>query len=193
MGRLLYLAPISLFLVLGVYFLAGLGRDPAYMPSMLIDRPAPEFSLPPLEGREEGFSNADFGGEVALVNVFASWCAPCLEEHPVLMQIARSGAVPIFGVNWKEKPGDGARWLARHGDPYARVGDDASGRVAIDFGVTGAPETFVIDRNGKVRHKHVGPITPQVWRGVLAPMIEDLKNEIPTPDVAPSDGGGDPR
>lgn len=186
--RLFFLLPISLFLVVGVYFMAGLKRDPAYMPSMLIDRPAPVFALPPIEGRTEGLSNEDFAGEVVLLNVFGSWCAGCLIEHPVLMEIAADGAAPLLGLNWRDKPGDAARWLARHGDPYARIGDDADGRVAIDFGVTGAPETFVIDAKGRVRHKHVGPIAPEDWRGVIKPMIEELKKDAGTDIVG--DAGG---
>jgi cytochrome c biogenesis protein CcmG/thiol:disulfide interchange protein DsbE len=174
MRRLLFFAPLSLFLALAIYFAAGLNRDPAQLPSMLIDRPVPEFALPPIEGKAEGLSSENLRGEATLVNVFASWCPPCAEEQPVLMRIAREGGAPIMGLNWKDKPGDGARFLARYGDPYARIGDDRDGRVAVDFGVTGAPETFVVDAEGRVRHKHVGPITPQVWRNVLRPMIEQL-------------------
>lgn len=182
MMRLLFLAPLLVFAVLAYYFSAGLKRDPSYIPSMLIDRPAPPFDLPAIDGRNEGLASTDFEGEVALLNVFASWCVSCRVEHPMLMQIEREGVVPLLGLNWKDKPGDGARWLARYGDPYSRIGDDANGRVAIDFGVTGAPETFVIDRQGSVRHKHVGPITPEIWRGVLLPMIEELKNAEPPQD-----------
>ena len=174
MKRLVFLAPLALFAVLAGYFLIGLGRDPGYLPSMLIDRPAPTFDLPPIEGRAEGLSNADLVGRASLVNIFGSWCVACEIEHPVLLAIAAEGVAPIYGVDWKDKPGAGAAWLARRGDPYTKVGDDASGRVAIDFGVTGAPETFVIDPGGRVRYKHVGPITPEVWRGVLKPMIADL-------------------
>lgn len=177
MRRLLFLAPLGLFLALCIAFIAGLGRDPALTPSMLIGRPVPGFDLAPIAGRSKGLSSGDLQGDVALVNVFASWCAPCAVEHPVLMAIAKEGEVALMGVNWKDKPGDGARWLARLGDPYARIGDDADGRVAVDFGVTGAPETFLVDRNGQVRHKHIGPITPEIWRGQLKPMIEALRKE----------------
>lgn len=184
MSRLVFLLPLSLFLVLGLYFMAGLRHDPSAIPSMLIDKPAPQFSLPPIEGREEGLSSEDFAGEVVLINIFGSWCVACQTEHPVLMEIARENVAPLMGIDWKDAPGAGAKWLARLGDPYARIGDDADGRVAIDFGVTGAPETFLIDRKGHVRHKHVGPITHEVWRKELRPMIEVLKNEAP-----PADGG----
>jgi cytochrome c biogenesis protein CcmG/thiol:disulfide interchange protein DsbE len=176
MKRIVFLLPISLFLALAIWFAQGLNRDPRYIPSMLIDHPAPEFSLPAIEGRAGGFSTADFQGKASMVNIFGSWCATCEIEHPVLMEIARENVAPIYGLDWKDKPGAGAAWLSERGDPYAKIGDDADGRVAIDFGVTGAPETFIVDANGKVRHKHVGAITMDDWRNVLKPMIEDLNN-----------------
>ncbi|MEL7488118.1 MAG: DsbE family thiol:disulfide interchange protein [Pseudomonadota bacterium] len=154
----------------------------------LIDQPAPAFSLDPIEGYAEGFSSADLRGEVSLVNIFGSWCASCVVEHPVLMRIKASGGPPIYGVDWKDQPGAGTAWLARYGDPYTRVGDDADGRVAIDFGVTGAPETFVVDADGRIRHKHVGPITDEAWRTVLAPMVEELRNAQPAADRAADAG-----
>jgi len=175
--RLLFLVPLVLFAGLCIYFIAGLGRDPAYTPSMLIDRPVPEFSLPPPPGHTKGLSSADLRGAVTLVNVFASWCAPCAQEHPVLMRMKKEG-VRIAGIDWKEREaGAGAAFLARLGNPFVLVGDDRDGRVAVDFGVTGAPETFVIDRNGRVRHKHIGPITEEIWRTQLAPMVAALEKE----------------
>jgi cytochrome c biogenesis protein CcmG/thiol:disulfide interchange protein DsbE len=174
--RFLFLLPALVFAALAVWFARGLERDPRYIPSMLIDRPAPAFSLPPIEGRSEGLSSEDLKSAVSMVNIFGSWCASCEIEHPVLMAIAREGVAPIYGLNWKDKPGAGAEWLRPRGDPYAKIGDDADGRVAIDFGVTGAPETFIIDAEGRVRHKHVGPVSMDDWRGVLKPMIEDLKH-----------------
>jgi cytochrome c biogenesis protein CcmG/thiol:disulfide interchange protein DsbE len=176
MRRLLFLLPLALFVGLALYFGAGLKRDPSYTPSMLIDRPVPEFSLGPIAGKTEGLESGDLKGKVTLVNVFASWCAPCAEEQPVLMAIRKEG-VRLVGVNWKDKPGDGARFLARYGDPFERIGDDATGRVAVDFGVTGAPETFVVDEEGRVRHKHVGPITRDLWEGQLGPMVKALEAE----------------
>lgn len=175
MTRLYFLAPLALFVAIAAWFARGLGRDPAYIPSMLIDRPAPAFSLAPIAGRGERFSSKDLEGGVSMINVFASWCASCEIEHPVLMEIAREGGAPIYGLNWKDQPGAGADWLRPRGDPYAKIGNDADGRIAIDFGVTGAPETFIIDAEGRVRHKHVGPISMEDWRTVLKPMIEDLK------------------
>jgi len=183
--RIFFLAPISLFLILAIYFAVGLKRDPAFIPSMLIDRPAPDFALPPLEGYDVGFSSTDLKGRVTLVNIFGSWCISCQVEHPVLMRIKNEGGPPIYGLDWKDKPGDGARWLQRHGNPYDLVGADRDGRVAIDFGVTGAPETFVVDAEGRIRHKHVGPITEDIWRNVLAAMIEE-------PEDASADPAADP-
>ena len=186
MSRVIFLLPLSLFVFVAIYFMIGLRHDPSAIPSMLIDKPAPEFSLPPIEGREIGLATEDFAGEIVLLNVFGSWCVSCKIEHPVLMEIKSEGFVPLLGLDWKDKPGAGAEWLARLGDPYARIGDDADGRVAIDFGVTGAPETFLIDANGRVRYKQVGPITIEIWRDKLKPMIEELKNETP-----PANGGDD--
>ncbi len=177
--RLKFLIPLAAFALIAAAFGAALFTFSDRLPSALIDRPVPEFTLPAIEGRELGLSSADLKGGVALVNVFASWCASCTVEQPVLMRIKKKGGVPVFGLNWKDRPGDGARWLARYGDPYARIGDDALGRVAVDFGVTGAPETFVIDSRGRVRHKHVGPITEDDWRRVLLPIVEELQHETP--------------
>ncbi len=176
MGRLLFLAPLAVFLFAVFAFARGLNRDPGFDPSIMIDRPAPAFALAPIEGYAEGFSSEDLKGRVSLVNIFGSWCVSCQVEHPVLMRIKAEGGPPIFGLDWKDKPGAGTAWLARLGDPYERVGDDADGRAAIDFGVTGAPETFVVDAEGRIRHKHIGPVTDEVWRKVLQPMVSELEN-----------------
>ncbi len=175
MSRVVLLIPVLLFVIVGAFFAWGLTRDPSRIPSQLIDRPLPVFEMPAIEGHVEGLSTDELKGEVALLNVFASWCVSCHIEHPVLMRLAAENAVPIYGLNWKEKPGDGKAWLDRFGDPYTKVGDDQTGRVAIDLGVTGAPETFVIDRDGRVRFKVVGPITEQYWAETLGPLIEDLR------------------
>ncbi|MFQ5563388.1 MAG: DsbE family thiol:disulfide interchange protein [Parvularculaceae bacterium] len=176
MTRYIFLIPLTVFLVLGLYFAAGLTRNPSLIPSVLIDRATPEFDLPPIKGYEQGLATEDLSGEVAMINVFASWCVACEVEHPMLMELAKSQDVPIMGLNWKDKPGDGTAWLRRNGDPYALIGDDAKGRTAIDFGVTGAPETFIIDKSGRIRYKQIGPITPRIWRETLKPLIEDLEN-----------------
>lgn len=174
--RLPYVLPLLIFLVLALYFFAGLGKDPHDIPSVLIDRPVPEFSLPPLEGFDHGLSSADLKGRVSLVNIFGSWCVACQIEHPFLMALRRDDVVPIFGIDWREKDRQaGPAWLARHGNPYTRIGDDPSSRVAIDLGVTGAPETFIVDAKGVIRYKHVGPITPEVWEAKLWPIVQALR------------------
>ncbi|MBY0421743.1 MAG: DsbE family thiol:disulfide interchange protein [Parvularculaceae bacterium] len=177
MRRILFLAPLVAFAALAIYLAAGMGRDPSQIPSVLIDRPAPAFSLPAIEGRATGLSSDAFAGRVTLLNVFASWCVSCRIEHPQLMKIAQSREVALLGLNWKDKPGDGARWLAALGDPYEAIGNDADGRVAIDYGVSGAPETFVIDKKGRIRSKFTGPITPDIWEAELRPLIRRLNDE----------------
>lgn len=179
MRRAIFLLPLLVLAALVLYFALGMGRDPSRIPSVLIGKPAPAFALPAIEGREAGLSSEAFKAEVTLLNVFASWCISCRIEHPELLKIAASGEARLVGLNWKDKPGDGARWLSALGDPYAAIGDDADGRVALDYGVSGAPETFVIDRKGIVRHKIIGPITPEIWEEELAPLIRELKNESP--------------
>lgn len=177
MKRLLLFAPLILFAALGVYFGKGLQRDPTRIPSVLIDKPLPVFDLPPIEGFEKGLSSEDLKGKVALINIFGSWCASCVIEHPMLMEIAASERVLIAGLDWKDPKGAGSRWLQKHGNPYALIGDDAAGRVAIDLGVTGAPETFIVDKNGRVRYKQIGPISARIWREELEPLIEKLEQE----------------
>lgn len=174
-ARLFLVAPIVVFALVAVLFGFGLTRDPSRIPSELIDRPLPTFALPGVDGSEEGLASTDFTGEVALLNVFGSWCSGCVVEHPTLVAIAEQTDTPIYGLAWKDAPGAAARWLARRGDPYRKVGDDPDSRVAVDLGVTGAPETFVIDRDGRVRYKHVGPVTPEVWRDTLAPIVAELE------------------
>jgi cytochrome c biogenesis protein CcmG/thiol:disulfide interchange protein DsbE len=177
MNRLFFFAPFALFAGIAFAFWLGLGRDPSALPSALIDQPAPAFALAPVREGDVGFARQDIAGEVALINVFASWCAPCRAEHPTLIAIAEARRVPIYGVNGKESPEDGRRYLSQAGDPYTRIGSDANGRFALDLGVTGAPETFVIDRAGRIRYKQVGPITPEVWESKIAPIIAQLENE----------------
>ncbi len=175
------LAPVAVLAVVLVGFAIGLTRDPSAIPTVLIDREAPAIDLGPIDGHEAGITSADLEGEVHLVNFFASWCVPCLYEHPTLMQIEAEGGPPIYGVAWKDADG-AAQWLERHGDPYARVGDDGDGRAAIDFGITGAPETFVIDGEGRIRYKHVGVITPEDWSRTIQPLVSELKTSAATRD-----------
>lgn len=177
MRRLLYVLPLVGFLALAAVFKWGLNHDPRLLPSTLIDRPVPEMNLAPLPGRpaDSGLSNADLKGRVSLVNIFGSWCIACVQEHPYLMQLKKAGIVPIHGIDWRDDPAEGAKWLQKYGDPYERVGaDPAPGRAAIDFGVTGAPETFIVDKNGVIRYKHIGPITPEAWQSTFLPIIQEL-------------------
>ncbi len=175
MRRLLYLLPFLLFIGVGVAFYLGFQRDPRDIPSALIDKPVPTFDLPPLPGRAEGLSSARLTGDVTLVNVFASWCIPCKAEHPVITRLAREQGVTVRAINHKDKAEDALNWLARNGDPYASIGVDLDGRTSIDWGVYGVPESFLIDRQGRIRFKHVGPLTPQVIEEQILPMVKHLR------------------
>lgn len=179
MKRLIFILPLLGFLVIGTYLAVGLTLDPHKLPSMLEGEPVPAFDLAPLRSRDDkGFSSAALKGEVSLVNVFGSWCVACRVEHPFLMEIKRNGWVPVHGIDWREKdPDAGPAWLARHGDPYTLAGDDPQSKAAIAFGVTGAPETFVVDKAGVIRYKHIGPVDEQVWNETLKPLIEHLRAE----------------
>jgi cytochrome c biogenesis protein CcmG, thiol:disulfide interchange protein DsbE len=148
--RLLFLVPVAAFVALMLAFGVSLDRDPNQVPSALIGKPVPEFALPPVKGRMLGLSTADLKREVSLVNVFASWCTACREEHPLLLRLKAQGIVPIYGLDYKDKPDDAAAWFDRMGDPYTRTGADLDGRVGIDWGVYGVPETYVIDRQGRI-------------------------------------------
>jgi cytochrome c biogenesis protein CcmG/thiol:disulfide interchange protein DsbE len=167
--------PLLLFVGIAVFLAIGLTRDPREVPSPLIGKPVPAFSLPPVRGRTLGLASTDFKGEVSLVNVFASWCVACRAEHPLLTQIQREGIVPVHGLNYKDRPEDAARWLDQMGDPYTRTAADLDGRVGIDWGVYGVPETFVIDREGRIAYKVIGPVSPEVWRDTLLPLIRKLQ------------------
>jgi cytochrome c biogenesis protein CcmG/thiol:disulfide interchange protein DsbE len=173
--RLAFIGPTAIFtVVLGVFFV-GLNRDPNVLPSPLIGKPIPTFSLPPVEGRALGLAADDLNGEVALVNVFASWCVACREEHPVLMRLGAQGTVPLHGLDYKDKPEDAARWLGAMGDPYRRTGADIDGKVAIEWGIYGVPETFVIDPQGRIAFKQVGPITPDILEHTILPLVAALR------------------
>ena len=170
----IYLLPTVIFVVMVVFFLLGLGKDPRMVKPVLIDVPAPSFSLPGLPGYGDGLSSDDVRGKVSLVNIFGSWCVACVAEHPMLLRIRESGMAPLYGIDWRDKPEDATAWLGRHGNPYEKIGIDPDSRTAIDFGVTGAPETFVVDANGVIRYKWTGPITEEAWEKVLSPMIAEL-------------------
>jgi cytochrome c biogenesis protein CcmG/thiol:disulfide interchange protein DsbE len=167
--------PLGLFLVLAVFLGVGLTLKPREVPSPFIGKPAPAFSLPQLKTGEKPFEPAQMKGQVWVLNVFASWCAPCREEHPLLVEAARNKLVPIIGLNYKDDPRNGDEWLRKLGDPYQAVAVDRDGKVGIDYGVYGVPETFVIDRDGIVRMKHIGPLTPEVWAKDLLPLVNRLK------------------
>jgi cytochrome c biogenesis protein CcmG, thiol:disulfide interchange protein DsbE len=172
-----YLIPLGLFLVLVVFLAIGLGRDPRAVPSPLINKAAPTFRLPQLQAPDKTFSAEDMRGKVWVMNVWASWCFVCRDEHPDLLRYAKSGVVPIIGLNLKDRPEDALAWLNELGDPYALSAADIEGRVAIDYGVYGAPETYLIDQAGIIRYKHVGQVTSDVWSDKFLPLIQQLNRE----------------
>jgi len=169
-----YLVPLAIFVVLALVLGVGLKLNPREVPSPLIDQPAPAFSLPQLADPGQRFSAQQMKGQVWVLNVWASWCVPCLAEHPYVSQLARMPGVTVVGLNYKDKPQDAQRWLARHGNPYRLIAADADGRVGIDYGVYGVPETFLIDRAGVIRHKHIGPITPEALRDEILPKLKAI-------------------
>jgi cytochrome c biogenesis protein CcmG/thiol:disulfide interchange protein DsbE len=169
-----YLIPLVLFVILVIFLAIGLGRDPHEVPSPLIGKAAPTFQLPQLKDPGKSFSAQEMRGKVWLLNVWASWCVSCREEHPLLLDYARSAAVPIYGLNYKDKREDALDWLEQLGDPYVLSAADEDGRVAIDYGVYGAPETYLIDRDGVIRFKQVGAVTPEVWERKILPLVKDL-------------------
>jgi cytochrome c biogenesis protein CcmG/thiol:disulfide interchange protein DsbE len=169
------LAPLAVFAAIAVLLAVGLTRNPREIPSPLIGKPVPKFELPPVRGRTLGLATADLKGEVSIVNVFASWCVSCKEEHPIFMQMQRERLVPIHGLNYKDRPEDAQKWLDDMGDPYTRTGADIDGRVGIEWGVYGVPETFVIDREGRIAYKHIGPVTPKLLEETLRPLIARLR------------------
>ena len=180
--RPLTIVPIGVFILIAAVFGFYLwqvgpgGKDISQIPSAMIDKPAPEFTLPPLpataaEPDTGGRKTADLTGKVSLVNVWASWCPPCRVEHPILMTLAKDG-VTIYGINFRDKPEDARRFLKDLGNPYAKIGADTEGRVVIDWGVYGYPETFVVDANGQIRYRHVGPINPGQLDSIIRPMLK---------------------
>ena len=172
MGR--YLIPLALFGVLVIFLAIGLGNDPREVPSPLINKPAPSFQLAQLHEPTKTFSAQEMEGKVWLLNVWASWCVSCREEHPVLLDLSRRGTLPIYGLNYKDKPEDGLGWLREFGDPYVLSAVDSDGRVGIDYGVYGVPESYLIDREGVIRFKQVGPVTPEVLEKKILPLAQEL-------------------
>lgn len=174
--RLGYVLPVLVFVLVGIGLGVGLTRDPSTLPSALIGKPVPTFELPPIAGTDgAGFSNEDLEkpGRPKVVNVFASWCVPCRAEHPLITRVAREGFL-VYGLNYKDRAADVTSWLAELGDPYTEIGADVNGRVAIDWGVYGVPETFVIDDSGNIVHKKVGPLSARDVEETLLPLLEEL-------------------
>ena len=167
--------PIAAFAVLGILLARGLSLDPRKIPSPLVGKPLPAFSLPTLENPGRKVANTDLRGQVVLINVWASWCAACRQEHPLLMELAQRQVVPVTGLNYKDQRPDAEQMLRTMGNPYGINLVDADGRVGIDWGVYGVPETFLIDKSGIIRFKHIGPITRESWERDLAPLIAQLK------------------
>jgi cytochrome c biogenesis protein CcmG, thiol:disulfide interchange protein DsbE len=183
--KLLFLVPAALFVVLLVAFAMGLSRDPQLLPSALIDRPAPDFSLPGLYDPAHGLARKDLdGGGVTLVNFFASWCAPCREEQTALMVLAHRPGVTLDGIAYKDKRADSRRFLGDLGNPFAHIGVDRDGATAIDFGVYGVPETYVIDGSGHIRYRQVGPLTAQDIDEKILPMIARIAASSGPPRAA---------
>lgn len=172
--------PLVLFAVLLALLGAGLTLKPAELPSTLIDKPAPGFRLPLLDTPARSVDVTTLQGQVWLLNVWASWCASCREEHATLMRLAGLGIAPIYGLNMKDEPRDAQRWLQTGGNPYRAVFRDADGRASMDYGVYGVPETFVIDRHGRVRYRHAGPLSETSLRNEILPLLEALKAERDT-------------
>jgi cytochrome c biogenesis protein CcmG/thiol:disulfide interchange protein DsbE len=172
-----YLIPVAIFAALAALLAWGLTHNAREIPSALIGKPVPEFRLLPVQGRTLGLSKADLMGEVSLVNVFASWCVACREEHPLFMQLKAAGVVPIHGLNYKDQPDHAARWLDTLGDPYTRTGADRDGRVAIDWGVYGVPETFVVTKDGRIAHKRIGPLTSKDIEATILPLVRRLRQQ----------------
>lgn len=169
------LIPLLVFVLISGFLWIGLSLNPREVPSPLIGKPAPAFELPQLREAGSVVRSEDLKGQVWLLNVFASWCTPCLEEHPHLLRLAQRGVVPVYGLNYKDRREAALQWLGRHGDPYTGIAVDLEGRTGIEYGVYGVPETFVIDKSGVIRFKHIGPLNPQVLDEEVMPLVARLQ------------------
>ncbi len=167
--------PLAVFVVLLAFLFVGLGLNPREVPSPLIGKPAPAFQLAQLHTPDRPFTEKDMLGQVWLLNVWASWCVSCRDEHPLLVELAKAKSVPLVGLNYKDKPDEAKAWLKQFGDPYQLSITDLNGRVGIDYGVYGVPETFLIDKAGVVRYKHIGPITPDALQTKILPLVKELQ------------------
>jgi cytochrome c biogenesis protein CcmG/thiol:disulfide interchange protein DsbE len=170
-----FLIPLGFFIVLVGFLAAGLRLDPREVPSPLINKPAPPFTLPELMDPQRTFSQKDMLGKVWLLNVWASWCVSCREEHPVLVAFSKRNIVPVYGLNYKDDRKDALAWLARLGDPYTMSIMDRDGRIGINYGVYGVPETYVIDKQGVIRYKQIGPVTPEILDAKIVPLVKKLQ------------------
>ncbi len=173
-----YLIPLFAFMILAAFLLVGLTLNPRQVPSPLIDKPAPVFQLNHLHEPEKVMASQDNLGKVWMLNVWASWCVACRDEHPLLVQLANSGIVPIYGLNYKDERTTAMQWLKRYGDPYTISIVDQDGKVGIDYGVYGVPETYVIDKNGIIRHKQIGPVTVDALQKTIIPLILELQKQV---------------
>ena len=173
-----YLAPLVFFVLLVLVFIKGLDpeRDLNELPSPFLGKPAPQFELPKLKVPEETVGTADYEGQLALINVWATWCVGCRQEHEFLMALSRQNPMPIYGINWRDRRDEALTWLAQLGDPYVASGFDVDGRVGIDWGVYGAPETFLVGQDGTVLHKHLGPLNQAIWEQDFVPLIDAERN-----------------
>lgn len=171
----LFLIPLAAFVVLAGFLLRGLWLNPREVPSPLIGKPAPVFERYKLNTPDQKFGTKDMLGQVWILNVFASWCVPCRQEHPLWNELAPKKIVPVIGINYKDDPAAGKKWLAELGDPYAQVIVDEDGRVGIDYGVYGVPESFVIDKQGVIRFKQIGPMTPEALEKKVLPLVRELQ------------------
>ena len=169
-----FLLPLSIFIVLAGFLYVGLGLNPREVPSPLIDKPAPAFRVPQLHEAAQSIGPEDMRGKVWLLNVWASWCVSCRQEHPLLVELAKQNIVPIIGLNYKDSRADGMKWLSEWGNPYQLSAFDADGKIGIDYGVYGVPETFLIDKAGVIRAKHIGPLTVEALEKKLLPKIREL-------------------
>ena len=165
---------VAIFAALVVLLAIGLTRDPREVPSPLIGKPAPQFELPLLQQEGKTFASRDMLGKVWLLNVWASWCEPCLQEHPVISSLAKTLPAPVIGLNYKDARSDALPWLKRNGDPFFLTVFDGTGRIGIDYGVYGVPETYVIDKKGVIRYKRIGPVTPEIVKTKIAPLVQEL-------------------
>ena len=167
--------PLALFMVMAGFLARGLMLDPSRVPSPLVDKPAPAFRLAQLDAGGASFNTADMRGQVWILNIWASWCVSCLDEHPLFLSLSSKGLLPIVGLNYKDESADAVVWLRQHGNPYTVIAHDGDGRVGLDWGVYGVPETFVIDREGIIRYKHIGPVDNEALEKTILPLIEELR------------------